>query len=63
MASQFLQRIQANAVNDALQQAQWAERKWVWVADKKEGFLQASIINQHGDEVELLFEDNTVLKD
>lgn len=60
MASQFLERIRSNAVNDTLAQANWAEKKLVWLADKKEGYLQASIIKENGEEVEILLEDNTV---
>jgi hypothetical protein len=60
MASHFLERIKANAVTDALIQAQWAEKKWVWVADKKEGYLQASIVSENGDEVVIQMADNTV---
>lgn len=41
-------------------QANWAEKKLVWLADKKEGYLQASIIKENGEEVEILLEDNTV---
>lgn len=60
MASLFLERIKANTVTDALLQAQWAEKKWVWVADKKEGYLQASIVSENGDEVVIQMADNTV---
>ncbi|KAI8899618.1 P-loop containing nucleoside triphosphate hydrolase protein [Globomyces pollinis-pini] len=59
MASHLLSRIVANAFNDTLAQAHWAEKKWVWVADKKEGYLQASISKENGDEVVILLDDNT----
>ena len=58
--SKFLERIRTNAVNDALAQANWAEKKLVWIADKKEGYLQGSIVKENGDEVEVLLEDQTV---
>jgi myosin heavy chain 9/10/11/14 len=60
MASHFLERVRVNAVNDALVQANWAEKKLVWVADKKEGYLQGSIVRENGEEVEVLMEDQTV---
>jgi hypothetical protein len=58
MASVFLERIRSNPVNEA--QANWSEKKLVWVADKKEGYLQGSTINENGDLVEVLMEDQTV---
>jgi myosin protein heavy chain len=61
MASHFLERIRTNAVNDALAQANWAEKKLVWVKDKKEGYLQGSIVREMGEEVEVLMDDQTVL--
>jgi myosin protein heavy chain len=60
MASHFLERIRLNAVNDALAQANWAEKKLVWIVDKKEGFLQGSIVSENGDEIEVLLPDQTV---
>ncbi|KAJ3109200.1 hypothetical protein HDU97_008599 [Phlyctochytrium planicorne] len=46
-------------VNDALAQAQFAEKKWVWVADKEEGFLAGWIIKEDGDQVTVEFSNNT----
>ncbi len=60
MASQYLERISTNAVNDALAQAQWAEKKWVWLVDKKDGYLPASIISENGDQATVQLEDGTV---
>ena len=60
MASFFLERIRSNAVNDATAQAKWSEKKLVWIADKTEGYLQASVIGENGDELEVQLEDNTV---
>ncbi|KAI8911536.1 P-loop containing nucleoside triphosphate hydrolase protein, partial [Gorgonomyces haynaldii] len=59
MASQYLERVRPNLITDTLAQSQWAEKKWVWVADPKEGYLQASIIAEKGEEVEVQFEDGT----
>jgi myosin heavy chain 9/10/11/14 len=38
-------------VNDPASQAAWAAKKLVWVPHDKEGFAQASIIKESGDEV------------
>ncbi|KAI8846206.1 P-loop containing nucleoside triphosphate hydrolase protein, partial [Chytridium lagenaria] len=46
-------------VSDALAQAQFAERKWVWVADKEEGFLAGWITKEEGDKVTVQFSNNT----
>ena len=61
MASFFLERIKTNAVNDATAQAKWSEKRYVWIADKTEGYLQASIVGENGDELEVQMEDNTVI--
>ncbi|KAK6094544.1 class II myosin [Batrachochytrium dendrobatidis] len=60
MASQYLERVRQNAVNDTLEQAQWSERKWVWIVDKEKGYIQGSIIKENGDEVEVQLDDNSV---
>lgn len=60
MANQYLERVHQNAVNDALAQAQWSEKKWVWVADKQQGYLQGFVVSEHGDEVEIQLSDDTV---
>ncbi|KAL2914326.1 class II myosin [Polyrhizophydium stewartii] len=59
MASQFLERVKQNIVGDAMAQAQWAEKKWVWVVDKDEGYVQASIVRENGDEVEVMLTDDS----
>jgi hypothetical protein len=43
-----------------LLQAHWAEKKWVWVCDKKEGYVPATIQSENGDQLEIQFEDNSV---
>ncbi|TPX44704.1 hypothetical protein SeLEV6574_g04325 [Synchytrium endobioticum] len=40
-----------NIVNDPFAQAQWAEKKWVWVADKEDGYLAGTIAKEDGDNV------------
>ena len=48
----YLERIRPYAaVNDALAQAQWAEKKWVWTSDKTEGFIAGYILKESGDSV------------
>ena len=62
MSNQYLERVTPNLVNDALVQSQWAEKKWIWVADAKEGYLQASVLKENGEELDVLFEDGSVDK-
>ena len=40
--------------NDNLAQAQWSEKKWVWIADKEAGYLSASVISENGDKMEVI---------
>jgi hypothetical protein len=47
-------------VNDALTQAKWAEKKWVWLINKKEGYLPVFISAENGDKVEVTLEDGSV---
>lgn len=49
-------------VNDALAQSQWMEKKWVWVADKEEGYLSGSITKEDGDNVEVRLSNDSVRK-
>lgn len=58
--SNLIERINRNLVNDPVVQAHWAEKKWVWVADKKDGYLQASILKEDGDNIDVQFDDGTV---
>jgi hypothetical protein len=60
MASFFLERIKQSAVNDATAQAAWAEKKWVWVADKTDGYLKGFICKENGEEVVVQMDDNSV---
>jgi myosin protein heavy chain len=65
----YLERILPYSVlNDALAQAQWAEKKWIWLVDKQEGFLAGYILSENGDivkvklvsgEVVFIYIDNT----
>lgn len=59
MASQYLQRIDGK-ITDVVALSQWNEKKHCWLIDKKEGFLQASIVSEDGNQAEVLLEDGTV---
>jgi myosin protein heavy chain len=60
-ANQYLERIKPyGAVNDALAQAQWAEKKWVWIVDKEEGFIAGHIVEENGDTVKVSLLNDTV---
>ncbi|KAJ3103253.1 hypothetical protein HK100_004234, partial [Physocladia obscura] len=39
-----------NLLNDALAQAQFAEKKWVWVHDKAEGYIPGWIVEEENGE-------------
>jgi myosin protein heavy chain len=50
----YLERILPYSVlNDALAQAQWAEKKWIWLVDKQEGFLAGYVLGEKGDIVKV----------
>ena len=54
MTSAFLERIHPySGVNDTLAQAQWAEKKWMWLIDKEQGYIAVSVVAEHGDTVEI----------
>jgi hypothetical protein len=60
-AQQLTQRVRAfDGVADALAQSQWAEKKWVWVADKEEGYINGYITKEDGDNVELHLSNDSV---
>ncbi|KAJ3082640.1 hypothetical protein HDU99_002055 [Rhizoclosmatium hyalinum] len=46
-------------LNDALAQAQFAEKKWVWVHDKSEGYLAGWIIEEAGENAVVEFQDGS----
>ena len=45
-------------VNDPTTQAQWAEKKLVWVPNPEHGFVAAKLIEEKGDEVVVEFVDS-----
>ncbi|KAI9352701.1 hypothetical protein BDR26DRAFT_849718 [Obelidium mucronatum] len=50
----------ANMINDALAQAQFAEKKWVWVHDNAEGYVASWIVEEHGEQVVVELQDGSV---
>ena len=49
------------AIVDVLAQSQFAERRWVWVADKDEGYVAGWITEElNDDNVVVAFTDGTV---
>jgi hypothetical protein len=59
--SNLIEKLNKNFGNDPVARALWAEKKWVWVADKKEGYLAASITKEDGENLTVLMEDGTVI--
>lgn len=59
---EYLKRINYDTANDAVGQAQWTEKKWVWIYDKEKGFYAAQTLSENGDKVEVLLEDNITKK-
>lgn len=45
--------VDRNAFNDPTKQAEWAEKRLVWVPHESNGFVAASIKKDRGDEVEV----------
>lgn len=56
----FLRSMQQRGVADAVAMAAFSEKKWVWVADKDEGYLAAYITKENGDEVVVKTNDDKV---
>lgn len=46
--------------NDAVAQAEWAEKKWVWTEHKDEGYVAAVIVKEQGEQLTLEFGDGKV---
>ncbi|TPX34846.1 hypothetical protein SmJEL517_g02611 [Synchytrium microbalum] len=57
-AESLLGRVK-NLVNDPFLQAQWAEKKWVWVTDKDEGYLSGWIVTEEGDNAVIQLSNDT----
>ena len=47
--SNYLRVSERRLATDAVAQAAWAEKKWVWVQHPTEGFLAGSIVSEDGD--------------
>ncbi len=56
----YLRSAEKKLAIDAVAQAAWAEKKWVWVENKDEGYVAASIIAENGEEVTLEYTDGKV---
>lgn len=50
-------RMARQTVVDALAQTQFSEKKWVWVAEKEEGYIPGWIIQENGDDIVVEFPD------
>lgn len=48
-------------IQDTVSQAAWAEKKWVWVESKEEGYVAANIVAEKGDQVTVETTDGKVL--
>ena len=49
--------VDRNAFNDPTAQAEWSQKKLVWVPHENAGFVSASILKDRGDEVEVEITD------
>lgn len=47
-------------VLDAVAQARFNEKKWVWIEDDNEGYVRGHIINENNDKVEIEYENGRV---
>lgn len=45
--------VDRNSFNDPATQAEWTQKKLVWVPSEQQGFVSASIKGERGDEVEV----------
>jgi hypothetical protein len=41
-------------------QAEWAQKKWVWVVDNREGCIPAHVVKEAGDDVTVKLTDGNV---
>lgn len=47
-------------VQDAVNQARFSERRWVWVQDEEYAYIRAHILNENGNKVEVELENGMV---
>nr|CAG4643693.1 EOG090X00BY [Lepidurus arcticus] len=50
--------VDRNAFNDPTTQAEWTQKRLVWIPHENQGFVAASIKGERGDEVEVEIADN-----
>jgi hypothetical protein len=49
-------------VTDAVAQAEFSEKKWVWVQDKQEGYVAGWITQENGENITVELTDTSVRK-
>jgi hypothetical protein len=54
---QYLRVGEKNLATDGTAQAQWAEKKWVWVEDKDEGYVAGTIVKETDTQVAVQIND------
>jgi hypothetical protein len=59
-ALNFLRASQKKIVNDTVAQAAWAEKRWVWIEHREEGYAAASVVAENGDQLTIEFSDGKV---
>jgi hypothetical protein len=61
-AAVFLRASNKLVIHDAVAQAEWAEKKWVWIEHKEEGYIPGSIVGEQGDELTVELTDGKQIK-
>lgn len=59
-AEKYLRVNDRNNLTDTASQAAWAEKKWVWIEDKEECYVAATIVKEEGDMVTVQIENRNV---
>lgn len=54
-------RPKSDDVLDAVAQARFNEKKWVWIQDDQEGYVRGHVISEDDDTVEVEFENGGVI--
>lgn len=58
---QYLQ-VDRKAMHDVVAQAEWSQKKLVWVPSTDQGFLQGSIKSEKGEEITVQLDNGTQMK-
>ena len=56
----FLRGTKRQLANDAVVQAEWAAKKWVWIPDKDEGYLACVHVADEGESAVVELTDGQV---